>query len=97
MRYKTIIHELLQDQYPVLHDRLRQQRTLMKALDRYAIDLKNAHVAWMNELRTGEPGAQPGPDRVRGTGAGDSALAGRFALRIRGKPNISTTRGKVIL
>jgi hypothetical protein len=55
MRYKTIVLELLQEQYPKLHERLRQKRKLLKMLDQYAIELKNAHVAWMNELRRASP------------------------------------------
>ena len=56
MRYKTIVLELLQDRYPALHEKLRQERTLLSTLDRLAIELKNAHVAWMNELRRTSPG-----------------------------------------
>ena len=55
MRYKTIILELIQDQYPALHDRLCRERTLLSTLDRYAMDLKDAHVAWMRELRQRNP------------------------------------------
>jgi hypothetical protein len=55
MRYKTIIHELLQDRYPALHERLRRERTLLATLDRLAIELKDAHSAWMNQLRRANP------------------------------------------
>jgi hypothetical protein len=55
MRYKTIVLQLLQDQYPALHEKLRQERTLLSTLDRLAINLKDAHVAWMNELRRARP------------------------------------------
>jgi hypothetical protein len=55
MRYKTIVLELLQDQYPALHEELRRERTLLATLDRLAIELKDAHVAWMNELRRASP------------------------------------------
>ncbi len=54
-RYKTIVLELLQDQYPALHEKLRRERTLLATLDRLAIQLKDAHVAWMNELRRASP------------------------------------------
>jgi hypothetical protein len=57
MRYITICHELLQDQYPALHERLRKDKTLLKTLKRYAMDLKTAHVVWMNELRRLNPKA----------------------------------------
>jgi len=33
MRYKTIVLELLQEQYPKLHEKLRQERTLLQAMD----------------------------------------------------------------
>ena len=55
MRYKTIVLELLQEQYPALHEKLRQERTLLTTLDQLAITLKDAHVAWMNELRRARP------------------------------------------
>ena len=55
MRYKTIVLELLQDRYPALHERLRRERTLLMTLDRLAIELKDAHVARMNELRRAGP------------------------------------------
>jgi hypothetical protein len=59
--YKTMILELLQDQYPALHERLRQERKLPATLDRLAIQLKDAHKAWMNELRRASPGRDFGP------------------------------------
>lgn len=55
MRYKTIVLELLKDQYPALHEKLRQERKLLATLDRLAMELKDAHVAWMNELRRASP------------------------------------------
>ena len=60
MRYKTIVHELLQDGYPALHERLRRERTLLMTLDRLAIELKDAHVAWRNRLRRASPGRDYG-------------------------------------
>ena len=55
MRYKTIVHELLQDRYPALHERLRRERTLLMTLDQLAIELKDAHVACMRGLRRASP------------------------------------------
>ena len=60
MRYKTIVHELLQDRYPALHERLRRERTLLMTLDRLAIELKDAHVARMRELRRASPASDFG-------------------------------------
>jgi hypothetical protein len=47
MLYKTIALELLQEQYPTLHHRLRLSRTLLRELDRYATDLRAAHLKWV--------------------------------------------------
>lgn len=60
MRYKTIVLELLQDRYPALHEKLRRERTLLATLDRLAIELKDAHSAWMNQLRRANPGRDYG-------------------------------------
>ncbi len=43
MHYKTIVLELLQEQYPALHEKLRKERTLLAALDDYAAALKCRH------------------------------------------------------
>jgi hypothetical protein len=55
MHYKTIIHELLQEQYPTLHARLCRERSLLAALNRYATELRDSHFAWMEELRRASP------------------------------------------
>jgi hypothetical protein len=55
MHYKTIVLELLQEQYPMLHARLCQERRLPQALQNYALALKDAHKAWMDELRRVNP------------------------------------------
>jgi hypothetical protein len=55
MRYKTIVLELLQDQYPALHAKLVREKKLLETMDRLAIEMKDAHVAWMNELRRASP------------------------------------------
>ncbi len=55
MHYKTIVLELLQEQYPKLHEQLRQERTLLMTLDEYANELKSAHLAWMDEIRRASP------------------------------------------
>ena len=60
MLYKTIILELLQDQYPKLHERLRASRTLLSTLDQQATALKRYHEDWMDELSTGEAGQRSG-------------------------------------
>lgn len=56
MHYKTMVLELLQ-QYPEVHDRLRKQRMLLPALDRYATGLKARHTAWTEALALANPGS----------------------------------------
>ena len=53
--YKTIILELLRDQYPTFHARLKASRTLLPTMNRLARELKDAHVAWMAELGRQHP------------------------------------------
>ena len=58
MMYKTIVLELLQ-QDPELHDRLRQHRLLLPALDLYSRGLKAHHEAWKVNLSRARPGSDP--------------------------------------
>jgi hypothetical protein len=60
MRYKTIIPELLQEEYPVLHERLRASRTLLTSLNTYAHTLRRRHQAWMYQLRRERPDREAG-------------------------------------
>ena len=59
MLYKTIILELLQDQYPKLHERLRSSRTLPSTLDEQAAALKRYHQTRMDELAQAKPDSDP--------------------------------------
>jgi hypothetical protein len=59
MMYKTMVLGLLQEQYPALHEQLCRQRMLLKTLDLYAIELRTAHIAWMEELRRASPDFDP--------------------------------------
>jgi hypothetical protein len=56
MHYKTITLELLQDQYPPLHERLRQERKLLEAMELHAAALKRYHETWMDRLALAKPG-----------------------------------------
>lgn len=47
MLYMTIALELLQEQHPHLHRRLCRGRILLRELDRYASDLRAAHLRWI--------------------------------------------------
>lgn len=59
MHYKTIVLELLQHQYPALHEQLRASRTLLATMNDSATGLRAAHHAWMAELRQANPGLDP--------------------------------------
>ena len=56
MHYKTIILELLQ-QRPQMHDRLRKERMLLRAMERLAQELKNRHEAWKEYLNRANSGS----------------------------------------
>ncbi len=71
MQYKTIVLELLQEQ-PELHHQLQASRTLLWALDQYALALKASHESWMERIGQRHPGS----DRSQVSG---EAL--EFALR----------------
>ena len=60
MHYKTITLELLQDQFPTLHRRLRNQRKLLETLDQYARMLRDSHLAWRDQLARTRPDSHPG-------------------------------------
>jgi hypothetical protein len=59
MRYKRIVLDLLQDQYPKLHEQLRAHRQLLQAVNDYATALRTAHLTWMDEFRQANPGLDP--------------------------------------
>ena len=56
MHYKTIVLELIQDQYPALHEQLRASRLLLLTLDTLASDLKASHEAWTERYCEAIPG-----------------------------------------
>jgi hypothetical protein len=56
MQYKTIVLALLQQQ-PELHEQLRLSRTLLATMNRYALELKASHEAWMERLGETRPGS----------------------------------------
>ncbi|MGE3818449.1 MAG: hypothetical protein AB7I30_03375 [Isosphaeraceae bacterium] len=59
MRHKTIVLELLQDQFPTLHRRLKAERMLLTAVERHALAFKASHEHWKNQLRRTRPGSHP--------------------------------------
>lgn len=58
MPYKTTILELLQRQ-PKLHEKLRQERMLLPALDSCALALKTRHEALKEQLSREKPDLDP--------------------------------------
>jgi hypothetical protein len=48
MQYKTIALHLL-EQNPEMYDQLRTNRTLLPTMERYAEELRMAHLLWMDE------------------------------------------------
>jgi hypothetical protein len=58
MRYKTIIHELLQ-QRPQMHEQLRKERKLLTTMEIYAKELKTSHEGWKELLSQMRPGSDP--------------------------------------
>jgi hypothetical protein len=57
MQYKSIVLELLKEEFPSLHEQLRMSRTLLASLDRYALGFKTSHEALMEQLSRTRPGS----------------------------------------
>jgi hypothetical protein len=58
MQYKTIALELIQEQ-PALYEQLRSSKRLLPAMDAYALELKNSHEAWKDQLGQTNPASDP--------------------------------------
>lgn len=58
MHYKTITLELLQDR-PEIYDKLLQNRTLLSTLEAYAIELRESHLDWKENLLQRKPSSDP--------------------------------------
>jgi hypothetical protein len=58
MKFKTMILELLQ-QRPALHERLRQDRTLLATMERLASEMKIRHEALTAQLLSAAPSQEP--------------------------------------
>lgn len=56
MHYKTIIMELINDQ-PELAVHLRGRKQMLATIETYAVELKNRHEAWKEELSQTRPGS----------------------------------------
>lgn len=53
---KTIVLRLLEAQ-PEIHDRLRQSRLMLRAVDFYAERLRSSHGTWKSQLARTRPGS----------------------------------------
>jgi hypothetical protein len=58
MQYKTIVHDLIQEQ-PQLYERFRSSKRLLTAMDAYATELKASHDEWKEQLGKSMPGNDP--------------------------------------
>jgi DNA-directed RNA polymerase specialized sigma subunit len=58
MQYKTIVHELLQQQTE-LHDELRLTRRLLPTIETLAKQLKGSHEVWKETLSQSKPSSDP--------------------------------------
>jgi len=58
MQYKTIVHELLQQQTE-LHEQLRLTRRLLPAIETFAKELKASHEHWKGTFAQTKPGSHP--------------------------------------
>jgi hypothetical protein len=58
MLYKTITLELLQD-HPQFYDQLLFTRRLLPTLERYARELRDRHLAWIELLTLAKPKGDP--------------------------------------
>jgi hypothetical protein len=56
MHYKTIIMEMINDQ-PELALQLRRKKQMLATIETYAMELKNRHQAWQEELSQMRPGS----------------------------------------
>ncbi len=70
--YKTIALELIQEQYPQLHERLRLSRKLLPELDRYASELRTAHLRWIDLGTDASAARELALEELRGMLARDS-------------------------
>lgn len=58
MQYKTIVLALIQER-PGLYEQLRSSKRLLPAMDAYAIELRDSHLAWQAEILKQRPGCDP--------------------------------------
>jgi hypothetical protein len=86
MRYKTIVLDLLNEQYPALIQRLQRERMMLKAMEAYARLLSANHEAWKNRLAEHNPRTDP-------TRIASEALELAMAELLAALPSESPTSG----
>ena len=59
MQYKTIVLELLQEQYPALCAQMQKERGLLSAVQHYGLSLKGFHEGWIDRISTRKPDLDP--------------------------------------
>ncbi len=95
MHYRTIVLELLEEQFPALHRQLRENQTLLESVNRCAADLKACHEYWMHYLDRTRPQSDP---RLVKSEAMELALKElQDALRLASPPNGNATTGVLAL
>ncbi len=57
--YKTMTLELIRQEYPALHERLRSARTLLSTVELQAAALKRHHEDWMDRIAQSRPDSEP--------------------------------------
>jgi hypothetical protein len=58
MQYKTIVLNLLTEQTQ-LHEQLKKARQLLPTIETLAVELRDRHQFWIQELARLRPGSQP--------------------------------------
>ena len=58
MQYKTIVLQLL-EQHPEIYNPLRRQRKVLPAMEHYANELRNLHLAWQEMFNQATPDSDP--------------------------------------
>ena len=92
MQYKTIVHELLQQQTE-LHEQLRLTRRLLPTIETLRQGTEGQPRKLDGDAFPREAGQRPEPDRERSPGTGSQGTGGSFALRVSsGRSGTAFTR-----
>ena len=94
MPYKTIVLGLIEQQ-PELHEHLRKSRTMLRAMDLLAIELKERHEALKEQFSRSQGGHPSEPDLQLSAGDGGRGTGGApgFRLAPERKRDVFARRG----